>query len=624
MKKLSLLLAAAIVAVSAHAGKPVNHVLMVKNAIMPICPEMSRVDMKSVKGNMPQQAPVTDPQGTAVSYDRAGQAVVLVTSWDGAYVQVAHQGGLDRVTIVYGEDNKVYLKNIVYGSASRYGNYWVEGTIQGNEIHVPLGQTVYSFEEEGVDVVLGWGTTYLKNDEYFTIEVDERADYAIYTLNSDGTISLDGTHGKTDIDPKDDDSYCATGLALVYAGNEQYAGGWDGFIEWNTVLSEHVAADAPEVITQAPEGCEVADYYRNSACIASSAYGISATTTDGKIKVAMDAHTADVYIQNPSWNHDNLGSWVKGHYDQATGIISIPTGQFLSYDTDREYGIQLGWGRSEVVEDVDPSTGEVAYGLVYSIDNSVNEIQLQTTAQGTYYLMGSEGNIKSGFPYNYEATGLMTYYSSNQSFTSIEFANREANGEAQPMFYTVDLVPAIPANPTADEWYDAGDEFGYSHFAFTLPRTDVDGAMISPEHLSYSLFIDNGNGPEQFIFTATDYRLDLTEDIIEVPYSLYSSAIDFHSSYVYMYHSNMPGFVPLFTRNIGIQVYYTVDGEKNASDIAWLYDIDTGIDEVNAGKTVASVRYYNAAGQQLAQPSGLTIQVTTFTDGTVSTAKVVR
>jgi len=36
------------------------------------------------------------------------------------------------------------------------------------------------------------------------------------------------------------------------------------------------------------------------------------------------------------------------------------------------------------------------------------------------------------------------------------------------------------------------------------------------------------------------------------------------------------------------------------------------------------VRYYNAAGQQLAQPSGLTIQVTTFTDGTVSTAKVVR
>ncbi len=45
---------------------------------------------------------------------------------------------------------------------------------------------------------------------------------------------------------------------------------------------------------------------------------------------------------------------------------------------------------------------------------------------------------------------------------------------------------------------------------------------------------------------------------------------------------------------------------------------------MNAGKTVANVRYFNITGQQMAQPSGMTIQVTTYTDGTTSTAKVVK
>ena len=73
----------------------------------------------------------------------------------------------------------------------------------------------------------------------------------------------------------------------------------------------------------------------------------------------------------------------------------------------------------------------------------------------------------------------------------------------------VDLVPVVPANPTADEWYDCGDETGYSRFYFTLPTTDVDGNGIDPEYLSYSIFTDNGNGPELFTFLAEDYTYDL-------------------------------------------------------------------------------------------------------------------
>jgi len=148
--------------------------------------------------------------------------------------------------------------------------------------------------------------------------------------------------------------------------------------------------------------------------------------------------------------------------------------------------------------------------------------------------------------------------------------------------------------------------------------------MIDPEYLSYSVYVDNGNGPEVFTFDAATYSHDLTEDITEVPYSLYNGGYDFRNGYVYFYRTNAEGFDPLFTQNIGIQAFYTVDGVKNASDIVWLYDIESGVNEMNADKAVASVRYFNVAGQEMAQPSGMTIKVTTYTDGTTSAVKVVK
>ena len=50
----------------------------------------------------------------------------------------------------------------------------------------------------------------------------------------------------------------------------------------------------------------------------------------------------------------------------------------------------------------------------------------------------------------------------------------------------------------------------------------------------------------------------------------------------------------------------------------------TGVSKLTNGKEVANVRYYNAAGQQMPNAEGVTIVVTTYTDGTTSTAKVVK
>ncbi len=50
----------------------------------------------------------------------------------------------------------------------------------------------------------------------------------------------------------------------------------------------------------------------------------------------------------------------------------------------------------------------------------------------------------------------------------------------------------------------------------------------------------------------------------------------------------------------------------------------TGIDEVAEGKQVAGVRYFNMDGQEMQEANGLTIVVTSYTDGTTSTAKVMK
>lgn len=49
-----------------------------------------------------------------------------------------------------------------------------------------------------------------------------------------------------------------------------------------------------------------------------------------------------------------------------------------------------------------------------------------------------------------------------------------------------------------------------------------------------------------------------------------------------------------------------------------------GVSELVNGKQVANVRYYNIAGQEMPESNGMTIVVTTYTDGTTSTTKVVK
>ena len=75
-----------------------------------------------------------------------------------------------------------------------------------------------------------------------------------------------------------------------------------------------------------------------------------------------------------------------------------------------------------------------------------------------------------------------------------------------------------------------------------------------------------------------------------------------------------------------VEAYAVAPGKLQSYGIAYEFVVSpfTGIEEMNADKAVAGVRYFNMAGQEMSQPQGLTIKVTTYTDGTTSSVKVMK
>ena len=76
-------------------------------------------------------------------------------------------------------------------------------------------------------------------------------------------------------------------------------------------------------------------------------------------------------------------------------------------------------------------------------------------------------------------------------------------------------------------------------------------------------------------------------------------------------------------------VAYAFIGDVKSNEISQEFTVQkpqdpTSIDEMNAGKTIAGVRYFNMAGQEMQEANGMTIVVTTYTDGTTSAVKVMK
>ena len=364
-----------------------------------------------------------------------------------------------------------------------------------------------------------------------------------------------------------------------------------------------------DIITEQPEGTLV-NYLRGGEYMFTSLYGFETDYQTGRVKVvyAPDGHT--VYIQDILCYGEGTGVWVAGELSEDGQTITVPLGQYIAYNEDYNYGVVLAWGTTDVID-----LGDDFYWLDFAADESATDaVYAVDPENGTITLVGSEGDINKPYPSNCVATGLAGLWSDDGSVATIEW------GSTWTMLG--DAVPAVPANPEALEFYDCGNEEGYTRFDFNINLVDVDGQPLNSDYLTYSIFTDDD---QLFTFDYATYgeNNDFDTDMTEIPYGY--SGYDFYLRRVYFYRTNM-GDNPMFTWRIGIQLNYTVDGITNKSDIVYLnvYPHPTAVDEMNAGKQISGVRYFNVAGQEMAQPNGLTIQVTTYSDGTTSAVKVIK
>lgn len=363
-----------------------------------------------------------------------------------------------------------------------------------------------------------------------------------------------------------------------------------------------------DIITEQPEGT-VVNYTRGGEYMTVSLYGYESGYQTGRVKMVYADDGQTVYIQDPLCYGEGVGAWVQGQLSDDGLTISVPLGQYVAYNEEYDYGLILAWGSTMVID-----LGDDFYWLDFYADETKTEVCYAVDPEnGTITMLDSEGSVDNPYPYDCEATGLAGVWSDDGTVATIEWGST----------WTVmgETVPAVPANPEVTDFFDSGREDGFTRLDFNINLFDVDGNPLNSDYLTYSIYVDND---ELFTFDYDTYGANngFDTDMTEIPYGY--SGYDFYLRRVYFYRTNQ-GENPFFTWRIGIQVHYTVEGVRNSSDIVYLEVYEpSAVSEIASGKEVSAVRYFNMAGQELSQPQGLTIQVTTFTDGTTTATKVIK
>ena len=155
--------------------------------------------------------------------------------------------------------------------------------------------------------------------------------------------------------------------------------------------------------------------------------------------------------------------------------------------------------------------------------------------------------------------------------------------------------------PKATFTYETGEEPPVE----PTEKTADPNVSATPGNQSYTITItNNANDPDAVIYVR----------INDGEYEVYNEPImltEFGEYWIYTY-AQTDGKLP--SNEIALKV--TID-ENTQPDL-------TAVNELNGQKTVAGVRYFNMAGQEMQQAEGMTIVVTTYTDGSTSAVKVVK
>ncbi len=129
-----------------------------------------------------------------------------------------------------------------------------------------------------------------------------------------------------------------------------------------------------------------------------------------------------------------------------------------------------------------------------------------------------------------------------------------------------------------------------------------------------------GNNDDWYLIPVGEFAIDMS-DCEDGEYEIVSYA----ESGCYFSYVGSPEGSQAWSYENSIQLILYKQGDLVSVHPWFPMDDYDGVEEVEKDKSVASVRYYNLAGVESAQPvKGVNIKVTTYSDGTTKSEKIMR
>lgn len=262
------------------------------------------------------------PEGTVKTYKRSGKCY----SYYSAYQAYMLENQIGSTKVVYDADGQtVYIKDPICLASE---GAWVKGTISGNTITVPLGQSIVHNDTYNADIVLAmWNVEPQVIGSYvlFTRTMatyDPSVTEITYTVG-DETLTLNGTTENHVLGGMWSDDFSFTAGA-----------------EYATVLNEFTIEE--------PEKIEIpSDLTVEAATFASYSTGYEDVITQ-PVKVGL-YEDAVMFVQglDPELPND----WVYGEYDAATGKVTFPQ-QYIGLYDDLEFHYLNGLTQDQEIVDL--------------------------------------------------------------------------------------------------------------------------------------------------------------------------------------------------------------------------------------------------------------------------------
>jgi len=363
---------------------------------------------------------------------------------------------------------------------------------------------------------------------------------------------------------------------------DKFIGLCDATADWFYMADQHIVY-TPQ--TDEPIIMHDDEYYIQSYTMTYLSDPTDLTKTkDCIVDVVIDGE--DIYLGN--LNDNNYDSFIKGTL--ADGKATFPSRQYLGVDDYYNGHIYVLTGDAFV--DTETYGSPVFnYNLNDEIVFTVDEEARNIVAEWPAAMVTNVGPNTLSIINDYVAPGLVAF----------------------------DEFPATPATPIfTDEDLMVNNSAGWSVLHFTIPTEDTNGYKINENKLYYNIYLDD----QVFTFTPEDY-IGLTSAMTDIPYK-FEDNINFD---IYM-SGNGRHTVYLYTtdyKKVGVQSIYTAGDEVNRSQIVYVNNpTPTSVNELATGAQVVNTRYYDLTGRQLptAPSTGLYLQLTTYSDGSISTVKV--